>query len=974
MNASRPYKFNLALFARFRSGFAALSILQTLVTCHAANTVVAWGNNDSLQSQVPATAANAVAVAAGESHSLDLQANGTVTAWGFNVGGQTTVPSNLTGVVAISGGRAFSLALTASGTIVPWGSAPQLPPGLSNVISIAAGWNHALALRNDGSVISWGSQTNVPDVVSNAVAIAAGNGQSVALLADTTVLAWGDDSYNKADVPVGLTNVMAVATGGDHCLALRRDGTIVAWGRNDHGQTNVPVNLTNAVAIGAGALHSLALKADGTLVAWGDNTFNQVGNTPTQPGFIALAAGGYHNLALQGDGTPVIFVPPWSQSVMVSRSVTFSVVAGGASPLRYQWQFNGTNLAGATRTSLTLPDVQLSDGGPYTVVVTNVYGSVTSAPAILTPLGVPPFVLTPPQDTNVICGDTASFQVSAGGTMPLSYQWEFEGAPISGATRALLTLTNVNASQAGFYSVLITNAFGAVTTGAVLSVTVLVPHITSSLTNSGTQGAPFSYTIQAEHSPSSFSALYLPAGLSLDDTNGIISGIPLESGTFGVLLTAANACTNESQLMVLTIAAAAPVITSTLDLTNAEAAPFLYQITATGSPTNFGVLNLPAGLSVDPLTGLISGAPLFAGDFYPTVWASNYWGLGTAVLHIAVTNAPIQGLSIDNVTYTYSKPYLLDFSFTLRDNSDPTQGNALYIDPRLLSATCLEDGVPTSQSETGDFMARTSSKVLKAYLVLDFTESIASLSNGDTNADGISDAVDAMVGGAINFVNQQPQDTQVGVFEFHRDDMDPNRVIGLTPDKNLVDNAIAGIWTNYVQGFPAGSRCWDATMAAITGLGATNRDELHYIILISDGRDESSTNALTDVIAAATKNNVSVFCVGFGDELDPTTLQMLAAQTQGRYYAAQTAADIAAQLAQVSKDAQGRYVLRWATLKRSTKPFMPSFQITYQGFIADSPTNPVTPAQTNIDNTTTPPTTNVVPAVTNFIIGYYYPG
>jgi hypothetical protein len=118
---------------------------------------------------------------------------------------------------------------------------------------------------------------------------------------------------------------------------------------------------------------------------------------------------------------------------------------------------------------------------------------------------------------------------------------------------------------------------------------------------------------------------------------------------------------------------------------------------------------------------------------------------------------------------------------------------------------------------------------------------------------------------------------------------------------------------------------------------------------------------------------VRIYCVGFGDELDPTQLQAITAGTQGSYYTATNPADLALQFALVGDEVQGNYLLRWATLKRSSAPFMPTFQITYQGFTANSPINPVVPPQTNIDNSTTPPTTNVVPASTNIVIPFYVP-
>ncbi|MBI5774629.1 MAG: immunoglobulin domain-containing protein, partial [Verrucomicrobia bacterium] len=75
---------------------------------------------------------------------------------------------------------------------------------------------------------------------------------------------------------------------------------------------------------------------------------------------------------------------PQSQSLSVGDSVSFSVGVSGTPPVAYQWRFNGTNIAGATNTALTLPSVQLSDGGSYSVEVSNVAGSVTSSNAVLT--------------------------------------------------------------------------------------------------------------------------------------------------------------------------------------------------------------------------------------------------------------------------------------------------------------------------------------------------------------------------------------------------------------------------------------------------------------------------------------------------------------------------------------------------------------------------------------------------------------
>ena len=83
---------------------------------------------------------------------------------------------------------------------------------------------------------------------------------------------------------------------------------------------------------------------------------------------------------------PSITIQPQDQTVVKSASTTFSVVAGGSSPLSYQWQFNATPLAGATDSALTLNSVQPTNVGTYTVTVTNLYGATNSAGATLTVL------------------------------------------------------------------------------------------------------------------------------------------------------------------------------------------------------------------------------------------------------------------------------------------------------------------------------------------------------------------------------------------------------------------------------------------------------------------------------------------------------------------------------------------------------------------------------------------------------------
>ena len=80
---------------------------------------------------------------------------------------------------------------------------------------------------------------------------------------------------------------------------------------------------------------------------------------------------------------PTILTQPASQLVNETSNVTFTVTAAGTPQLQYQWRLNGTNLAGATSTSLTVANVQASQAGSYSVRVTNAFGAVVSSNAVL---------------------------------------------------------------------------------------------------------------------------------------------------------------------------------------------------------------------------------------------------------------------------------------------------------------------------------------------------------------------------------------------------------------------------------------------------------------------------------------------------------------------------------------------------------------------------------------------------------------
>jgi len=459
-----------------------------------ASLVAGWGDNSNGQTRPPNGLTTLRAVAAGDRHSLALKADGTVVAWGDNSAGATDVPAGLSGVTAIAANSDYSLALKSDGTAVAWGAygLDFHLAGLSGVSAIAAGWYHWLALKSDGTIATYSvgndnySPTNVPPGLSNIIAVAAGIEDSAVLKADGTVVAWGWNAYGQTNVPAGLSNVIAIAAGYTHFLALKADGTVVAWGENSSGQSSVPPGLSNVVAVAGGAYHGLALKSDGTITAWGAHgAFPDSGqaNVPAQlVGATAIAGGGYHSLALVFYGPIQILTDPQSQVLFRGSNATFSVSATGQAPLSYQWLANGQPLSdggrisGASTAALTLSGVQPRDSATYSVVVSNAFGSVSSAGAVLTVVS-PPFVLGQSPDQTVRAGTDVTLWVSADGTSPLTYQWWFNGTVLAGATTSALAFSNAQPVVSGTYTMLVSNLYGAVQTDILLTVTDSPPYL-----------------------------------------------------------------------------------------------------------------------------------------------------------------------------------------------------------------------------------------------------------------------------------------------------------------------------------------------------------------------------------------------------------------------------------------------------------------------------------------------------------------
>jgi len=152
--------------------------------------------------------------------------------------------------------------------------------------------------------------------------------------------------------------------------------------------------------------------------------------------------------------------PPQSLAVNAYDTALFTVTASGTSPLSYQWSLNGTNILGTTSSTLTVSNVIPSDLGTYTVTVSDVFGSETNSSATLS---MYPIILTPFTGGVADWGTNVSFSVQAWGTGPLTYQWFDNGAAIPDATNETLAFSNIQFTNAGLYTVVVSNPLGSVT-------------------------------------------------------------------------------------------------------------------------------------------------------------------------------------------------------------------------------------------------------------------------------------------------------------------------------------------------------------------------------------------------------------------------------------------------------------------------------------------------------------------------------
>ena len=232
---------------------------------------------------------------------------------------------------------------------------------------------------------------------------------------------------------------------------------------------------------------------------------------------------GAKSTAAQVAGAPAITTQPANQTVTAGQAATFTVVISNG-PCRSLWNVNGAGVYGSVGSTIsyTIPNTTLAMNG-WKVLV-NLYGCGStganlgnSQTAILTvnPGTGAPTITTQPANQTVKTGQTATFAVVASGTAPRSYQWQKNGANISGATSASYTTpATTSADNGSTFKVVVSNSAGSVTSSAATLTVNAVSSLAVSIT-SPTNGTSVSGTITVSGAASDSVAVTL-VQLSVD--------------------------------------------------------------------------------------------------------------------------------------------------------------------------------------------------------------------------------------------------------------------------------------------------------------------------------------------------------------------------------------------------------------------------------------------------------------------------
>ncbi|QYM77876.1 immunoglobulin domain-containing protein [Horticoccus luteus] len=475
---------------------------------------------------------------------------------------------------------------------------------------------------------------------------------------------------------------------------------------------------------------------------------------------------------------PVILAAPTSESVVAGTHVALSVTAFGADPLTYQWRKNDVDLPGATAATLAFTPVQMSDAGNYSVVVTNPLGSTSSSAATLTVVAtaIAPTITAPPQSQTLYTGQTLALSVTPAGTSPFTYQWAKDNAPLTGATAATFNVASAAVTDAGNYTVTITNDAGSITSApaSVAVTTATAPAITTQpVAQSVIAGATVTFSVAASGNPApayQWSRNSTPLAGATSATLVLTNVTSADAGLYSVVVTnpggsVGSLAVNLTVLTPPTIAtqpqSRASVEGSEVTFTVAVSGsgPFTYQWRRNGvalSGATSASLTLTNLASTD--AGTYNVVVTGAGGTVPSADATLTVAPPSYLSNLSVRAAMDEGqtLIVGFVVSGTAKPILVRAAgpaldtFGLAGVADPHL--ALYQGTNLVAGNDdWDDSLATVFTHLGAFPFTSGSK--DAALLQTLTGVYTAQASGTGNGSVLVEAYDAQAGSAARFTN-----------------------------------------------------------------------------------------------------------------------------------------------------------------------------------------------------------------------------
>ena len=348
---------------------------------------------------------------------------------------------------------------------------------------------------------------------------------------------------------------------------------------------------------------------------------------------------------------------PLSKKVSETDDVTLEVEVTGSKPITYQWVKAGEPLPGETGATLTLTDVTSADAGLYHVWVTNPVRLFESNGATVSVIGGLPEIQVHPEHQLAVVGAEVVLGVQALGKPPLRYQWRKDGKAIAGATQAELRLPAVQLAQAGGYTVVVTSAEPRTSLMAKVGVAenpgkkVMVTEggkISWSFKTAG-EGLSLVWTYDGGELPEN------PRRVISSDAKKIsLTDAELEDAGLYVCKIFGPGGELDAGTHDLRVINGAPDITP---LQSGEALPpsivgedYEFEVPMSAdehrSPASFAATGLPAGLKIEPLTGIISGRVTASKStpYAVKITAKNL--LGSDVVNVTLLVSPLPAGSI----------------------------------------------------------------------------------------------------------------------------------------------------------------------------------------------------------------------------------------------------------------------------------------------------------------------------------------